>query len=706
MRYVVLMALVGVPLNARAAQLDKLPANTWVELKYTTEQPSSKPEEKGQWRPVGWNKLVYDPDGKRVLFYDRWVDRKHGGLTIYGNCLFAFDPASGKVTPIKIDNWTKLTTAKGGYRTVALPENDKEPTPCPRHVYHAFEYVPPLKAVFISNGANQSAMREGKLLGHDLCTDTWRLDLKSNRWTRIDAPGSPPNRLDDAMAYCPDTHSLIYSGTGCQLWILDLNRNAWRKAKESPPTHGSMGRTIFHDPPRKRMLIAGGGRLDAWTRGKAPEFHELYAFDPKTEKVTRLADAPTTLYSSHLAYDSRRQLFLAVAVFNKREQRSGMFCYDPRKDAWHEIEPANPIPPHKSWMGWMKLCYDSHHDCFIGMSADRFYAFRYEPAKDGAGRKPAGDKPDAPKNGRLAIERSLTFLQADATRWRKERRCATCHHGTMTVWALSEAKAQGYPVEPAVLADMARWTRERLKDIDRPRDTRPGWRMVNSPALYLATMAHTVPAQTAVTAAELKQIAGHLLRHQEADGSWAWSSAPAKNRPPPFFESDEVATLLAYMALGPYVPKDAGQKSPERAARARAAAWLATNQRNDTTQAAAFRLLLKVRAGESAKTLAPALERFLRRQNKDGGWSQLKGLPSDAYATGQALYVLSMAGVKNDRAEIRRAVAFLVDSQKDDGSWPMSRRGHPGVTPGPFSVPIIYFGSAWATLGLMRSVPQ
>ena len=158
MRYILLIVLV-VPLEARAAQLDKLPANTWVELKYTTEQPSPNPDEKGQWRPVGWNKLVYEPEGKRVLFYDRWVDSKHGGLTIYGNCLFAFDPAVGKVTPIKIDNWTKLSTDKGGYRTLALPENDREPTPCPRHVYHAFEYVAPLKAVFLSNGANQKIGR-------------------------------------------------------------------------------------------------------------------------------------------------------------------------------------------------------------------------------------------------------------------------------------------------------------------------------------------------------------------------------------------------------------------------------------------------------------------------------------------------------------------------------------------------------------------
>src|SRR5262245_24723803 len=206
---VTLLAALGGVSVCRAADLRNLPPNTWVEIKYTTDQPSDDPDEKGSFRPVGWNKVVYDPNGKRVLFYDRWVDKRHGGLTIYGNCLFAFNPASNIVKPIKIDNWTKIEPKSGGYRTVSRPENDMEPTPCPRHVYHAFEYVPDLDAVFICNGANQSAMRDGKVLGHDLCTDTWRLDLKSNRWTRIEAPGGPPNRLDDAMAYCPDTRSLI-----------------------------------------------------------------------------------------------------------------------------------------------------------------------------------------------------------------------------------------------------------------------------------------------------------------------------------------------------------------------------------------------------------------------------------------------------------------------------------------------------------------
>ena len=364
-----------------AADLKRLPANTWVEIKYTTDQPPD-PASKGHFARQGWNKLVYDPDGKRVLLYDRWIDKKHGGYTIYGNCLFAFDPAAGKLTPLKIDNWTKRDTKSGGYRTLALPENDKEPTPCPRHVYHAFEYVPELKAVFLCNGANQTVLdKDGKLVGHDMCDGAWRLDLKTNKWARIESKQCPPNRLDDAMAYCPDAKSIIYAGFGRQLWVLDLAKGQWRKAKHSPPTRTAFGETVVYDPSQQRMLIVGGGPLDAWKKGKAAEFREVYAFDPKTEEVKRLADAPTALYASHLAYDSKNKVFLTVAVFDKKEQPSGMFCYDPKKDAWHEVKPANAIPPHRNWFGWMQLVYDPQHECFIGKVNEKFFAFRYVPDK-------------------------------------------------------------------------------------------------------------------------------------------------------------------------------------------------------------------------------------------------------------------------------------------------------------------------------------
>jgi hypothetical protein len=312
----------------------------------------------------------------------------------------------------------------------------------------------------------------------------------------------------------------------------------------------------------------------------------------------------------------------------------------------------------------------------------------------------------APGAARKAVERGLAFLQADAAKWRKERKCASCHHGTMTVWALSEARSRGYPVEDETFRDVTKWTKERLANIDKPRDTRPGWSMVNTPATYLALMALAVPTQDAISPDELRRIAGHLLEHQEADGSWAWSSAPAKNRPPPVFESDEVVTLLAYMDLGPKVSTDRTEGSPARDGRSRAAAWLEKQKPGVSTQARALQLFRDVRAGKSQAELEPGIARLLGLQREDGGWGQERGLASDAYATGQALYFLSLAGVSRERAEVRRAVGFLATYQREDGSWPMTSRAHPGATPMTNPVPITYFGSAWATLGLMRSLPN
>src|SRR5262245_6244540 len=131
--------------------------------------------------------------------------------------------------------------------------------------------------------------------------------------------------------------------------------------------------------------------------------------------------------------------------------------------------------------------------------------------------KPPADKAVTPQQVQEAAERGLVFLEKDAAKWRKERQCATCHHGTMTVWAYAEARSQGYSVAAETLAETAKWTKERLERIDQPRDPRPGWKMVNTPAIYLALIAQAVPKQEVVSAEELKQIAGHLVRHQEAD---------------------------------------------------------------------------------------------------------------------------------------------------------------------------------------------
>ena len=83
-------------------------------------------------------------------------------------------------------------------------------------------------------------------------------------------------------------------------------------------------------------------------------------------------------------------------------------------------------------------------------------------------------------------------------------------------------------------------------------------------------------------------------------------------------------------------------------------------------------------------------------------------LRSDAFATGQSLYALSLAGFTAERPEIQRGIDFLVAAQKADGSWPMISRSTPDGSPGSAKLltPITCAASSWATLGLARLVPN
>jgi hypothetical protein len=313
-------------------------------------------------------------------------------------------------------------------------------------------------------------------------------------------------------------------------------------------------------------------------------------------------------------------------------------------------------------------------------------------------------------DARRTIARGVAFLQKDAAKWKAERECATCHHGAMTLWALNEAKRRGYAVDAPALAETAAWTKGRfLVGLDKPRDPRPGWYMISTPALFLAAMAHHQPDLQTVPPETLRQIAEHASQRLEEDGSVltpATMSPPRpQNGPPPVFESREVLTLLAVLAMLGEEPSDPKEASPIREARRKAEAWLAAAPAGDDTQALDLRLLLELQQRKPKREIRAAAARILARQNPDGGWGQLRQLPSDAFATGQTLYALSLAGVDRERPGIQRGISFLVATQREDGSWPMTSRAHPGAAPYTNPVPITHFGSCWGVLGLARSVP-
>ncbi len=310
------------------------------------------------------------------------------------------------------------------------------------------------------------------------------------------------------------------------------------------------------------------------------------------------------------------------------------------------------------------------------------------------------------------VDRAIGYLQTESAAWLNTRKCAACHHVPMPLWALSEAERQGYSIDKKFVADTTEsllGSKDKLmaskifpNPADAP-DPRPQGRGLNMGLPFLAVAARSLPTLTEGQKQSLKLIAEEIVKKQQPDGSWEFF---ATLRRPPINESQTTDAAWIILALQGETGPDAPES--QRAALSKASDWLAA-KRSDTHQDKVLKVLMGVRSVRPPKTLPTTIDELLALQRADGGWSQtVPELKSDAFATGQTLYVLSLAGFTAERPEIKRGIDFLVATQKPDGSWPMISRSTPDGSPGSSKLltPINCAASSWATLGLARFAPK
>jgi squalene-hopene/tetraprenyl-beta-curcumene cyclase len=296
------------------------------------------------------------------------------------------------------------------------------------------------------------------------------------------------------------------------------------------------------------------------------------------------------------------------------------------------------------------------------------------------------------------IQRGLGFLVKDALAWKNKYHCVSCHHAALVIWSLREAKQRGHAVNEPVLAELTKWLAQSGDGKFRLARPASAPQAASARAVHFALALEADPKPDAVSQKGLKLFLRTVASEQTQNGSWvAWP----ETRPPIFGNSDETLTALATLAV---LPAAAAGDEAAKAARDRGIKWLAGTKTDDDPQSVAMRLVLWRRLGRPAEQWRPLARRIKERQNADGGWSQAKGMASDAWATGQALYALAHAGIKPNEPAVARAHAFLKKTQRQDGSWPMtSRPTKPGGKGSKSLIPITGAGSAWAVLGLVRS---
>lgn len=310
----------------------------------------------------------------------------------------------------------------------------------------------------------------------------------------------------------------------------------------------------------------------------------------------------------------------------------------------------------------------------------------------------AEDTASQPPSLKVAIDRGLSFLAKDALAWKNDHNCVSCHHAGLVTWAMHEAKARGHAVDETVLADLTNWMTQAgdgKTGVPRP-EGRP--KALNTKAIYFALALNADAAPNAASREAVQRFVETIKSDQLENGSWvAWP----ETRPPMFGPSDESMTALAVLAL---LPTAAAGDEPATASRNKGVEWLAATQSDEDAQSIALRLMLWTKLQRPVDEWRPLLESIRTRQNGDGGWSQTKEMASDAWATGQALYALAGAGVPPDDSALERGRAFLLATQREDGSWPMtSRPSKPDDSGAANLVPITGAGSAWGVIGLARS---
>lgn len=245
--------------------------------------------------------------------------------------------------------------------------------------------------------------------------------------------------------------------------------------------------------------------------------------------------------------------------------------------------------------------------------------------------------------------------------------CTSCHQQYLPLAAVGLAKKFQVPVD----SDAERQLVNMVKGGELKNDE------VDWQALFHPEAVHTKGYTLFGYAAEDLPADGHtdawvhhLATIQGKDGRW-FNNLPR----PPIQTGDIGATALAVHALQRYSLPGRKAEFARQVERARQWLWTVKPHNNEGR---VYQILGLAWTGEPARKLQSLAKALLEEQRADGGWAQLPGTKSDAYATSQAIYALRVgARAASLDPAIDRGLRYLLASQLQDGTWLVRRRAFP-----------------------------
>ncbi len=309
-----------------------------------------------------------------------------------------------------------------------------------------------------------------------------------------------------------------------------------------------------------------------------------------------------------------------------------------------------------------------------------------------------------PKDVRAAVEVALTPLKKGATGHADQKTCFACHNQALPMLAFNAANGRGFTFAPALFKGQADHISGFLEtNRKRFRDGIGTGGAVDSAgyALFTLELAGHKPDENTAAVVEF------LLKTQPDRDHWRTSG----NRPPSE-ASDFSATYLAIRALNFWGPPANADKAKIAKRVETARTWLLKTPAKDTEDRV-FRLLALKESGAETKEVAAAAWELQQKQRSDGGWSQLDGGRSDAYATGAALVALHLGGgLQTNSPAYRAGLSHLLKTQRADGTWFVKSRSKPFQPYYESGFPhekdqfIAIAASGWATAALAFAVEK
>lgn len=315
----------------------------------------------------------------------------------------------------------------------------------------------------------------------------------------------------------------------------------------------------------------------------------------------------------------------------------------------------------------------------------------------------AADEGPSVEQIRQAVLRSLPLLEAGARgAMEKRKQCFTCHNQGLPILALVTARRRGLDIDDEHLAEQLQFAADFLaKNRDNYREGKGQGGQADTAgyALWALSQGEWKPDETTAAVAE------YLLRFQSDLDHWQ-----AVSQRPPSEQSSFTTTFLAIRGLNAFAPDEQAERVRQRLDKVRP--WLASAAPQDTEDRV-FRLRALKAIGAGEDLILSAREELLKTQLADGGWPQLDGMESDAYATGSALVALHEAGgLAVDDPIYRKGLARLIALQHDDGSWHVNSRSKPFQTYFESGYPhgkdqfISIAAAGWATTALALALPE